>query len=468
MSINPVLKPFYRFFKPDTFDHFYTMDPTGEAAPALGYNFEGVAFFAFDQPQEGMTKPLYRWVKDKPLMHYYTTIPDEATAVAAGYRKDSPSYIAGHVLLVNPRGSVRPLKLYRWYAHGHNGAHFYTTDPNGELAPQSGYVQEDIDMGGVYAYEQSRWMSYIDGTKQLTELTIPGTHDSSTYLYEEYGYTKCQAISLTQQLEMGIRFIDIRVKHTSKKRKSEKDDHDDLWLYHGNSFLHETFQLVVDVCKDFLTRHPSECIVMQVKNEAKTFHRDDNFEKSMRKYVAGNPGLFQTDTDERGLFLTDGAFPTLGKARGHVVLIRRFKNGGSAPFGIDLTKWPDNKKFDDTVAGLKKYTIQDVYESYTVGFKSAKFDDHVKPMFDSTPTLTLPYELFMNFTSGTGGVWPRTLATGIESGDNFPGTNVKVLNYLANKPLGRYGIVPMDFPEFPNNGELIRKLVCLNWLVLEQ
>lgn len=450
--VDPALKPLYRYLHPQTHDYFYTLDPSGEAAPAAGYRFECIACFIFDQPQPGMTKPLYRWVKANPLMHFYTTDPHGERAVAAGFRKDDPHYIAGHVLEVSSRGTVRPVRLHRWYATKLNGSHFYTTDGQG---PGPLYVHEDGDMGDVFAFDQKQWMRYIDDSKSLAALTIPGTHDTATYLYSSYGYTKCQDVSLTQQLEEGIRFLDIRLKYADKKGTGDAKSYNDLWLFHGNEFLGRTFQHVVDACSDFLTRHPSECIVMQVKNEAKTYHRDDQFEARMRQYVASKPGLFSLTED----------VPTLGHARGRIVLVRRFKKDGAGPFGINLTEWPNNQTFQRTAPGGPVYTVQDKYESFTAGFKSYKFEHHVKPFFEEK---VVRYnrlgDLFVNFTSGTGGVWPRTLATGIESGDSFQGTNQLLFDYLAGMPLGRYGIVPMDFPSYPYGGALIRKLVSLNEL----
>ena len=450
--VDLALKPFYRYLHPQTHDYFYTLDPSGEAAPAAGYRFECIACFIFDQPQPGMTKPLYRWVKQNPLMHFYTTNPSGERAVAAGFSKDGSHYIAGYVLDVAPRGTARPVRLCRWYASALNGSHFYTTDGQG---PGPLYVREDVDMGDVFAFDQTQWMHYIDGRKSLAALTMPGTHDTATYLYPDYGYTRCQDLSLTQQFAEGIRFIDIRLKYADKKGSGASKSHDDLWLFHGNVFLEQSFQCVLDACSQFLERHPSECIVMQVKNEAKTFHRDDQFETRMRQYVASKPGLFSLTED----------VPTLDQARGRIVLVRRFKKAGDGPFGIDLTQWPDNQTFQRTAPNGPIYTVQDKYESYTVGFKSYKFEHHVKPFFEEK---VVRYnrlgDLFVNFTSGTGGVWPRTLATGIESGDSFQGTNQLLFDYLAGMPLGRYGIVPMDFPSYPHGGALIRKLVSLNAL----
>lgn len=435
-------RPLYRYYHPATHDFFYTLDAAGEYAPARGYRLQGIAGFIFDQPQGRLTKPLFRWTKPSPLMHFYTTDPNGELAAAAGYRPDGSR---GHVVADEHNERLPTTKLWRWYAHLPHGSHFYSTDPDGEGLPQHGYRLEDLDMGEVFAFDRHGWMRHLDGGRRISAFTLPGTHDSATYLYADYGFTKCQTLSIRAQLDAGVRFLDIRCKYNGD------GGHDDLWLFHGLSFLHHSFQTVYEQCRDFLIAHPSECIVLSLKNEAKTFHRHDQFLTRFRQYVAADPDRFHLGT----------ALPTLDEVRGKMVLLRRFKADG---LGIDLdSRWPDNATERWINTGSVTCDVQDRFNNYLVGGKSKKFE-RVRDFFEHTPAHTDLDTLYLNFTSGTGGVWPRTLATGIDSGDSFPGTNAKVRDYLTGKPPGRYGIVPMDFPEYPDDSALIARLVGLNVL----
>ncbi|WP_420912096.1 hypothetical protein [Caballeronia grimmiae] len=65
-------------------------------------------------------------------MHFYTSHTDEP---ASGYASEG---IAGYVFPTQETGTVA---LYRW-RHPESNLHFYTVDPNGEAAPQLGYVLE--------------------------------------------------------------------------------------------------------------------------------------------------------------------------------------------------------------------------------------------------------------------------------------------------------------------------------------
>lgn len=57
-------------------------------------------------------------------------------------------------------------------------------------------------------------MSQLDDNKRLSEMTIPGTHDSGTYTLGDGpvdSAAKCQTQSIAEQLNNGIRYLDIRL-----------------------------------------------------------------------------------------------------------------------------------------------------------------------------------------------------------------------------------------------------------------
>ena len=56
---------------------------------------------------------------------------------------------------------------------------------------------------------------------------------------------------------MGIRFLDLRIK--LKKHK--------LKMYHGIVYQHIDFSEVVTIMTDFLREHPTEFVIVRIKNE---------------------------------------------------------------------------------------------------------------------------------------------------------------------------------------------------------
>lgn len=78
------------------------------------------------------------------------------------------------------------------------------------------------------------WMSHVDGSKYLDELSIPGTHDSGTCSVDndtepQTSLAKCQQDYIPTQLLEGIRYCDIRL--------GKNDDKGDPGIDHGICYL---------------------------------------------------------------------------------------------------------------------------------------------------------------------------------------------------------------------------------------
>lgn len=61
----------------------------------------------------------------------------------------------------------------------------------------------------------SKWMQDLDDNTNVSNLSIPGTHDSATYAVPCNGFPKlsqCQVMNINEQLNCGIRYLDIRIR----------------------------------------------------------------------------------------------------------------------------------------------------------------------------------------------------------------------------------------------------------------
>jgi len=59
----------------------------------------------------------------------------------------------------------------------------------------------------------NNWMASLNSGLYLSQFSIPGTHETMA-LYESLsGTAKCQNLSLSSQLDAGVRFVDIRCRH---------------------------------------------------------------------------------------------------------------------------------------------------------------------------------------------------------------------------------------------------------------
>ena len=162
-------------------DHFYTLDPAGELAPAGGYEREGTACHVFPAPQPG-TVPFFRWYSPTSGDHFYTTDPNGELAPQAGYVHEG---VACHVF---SSAQANTVQLFRWYSPN-TADHFYTLDPAGELAPQSGYNSEGVachvfaaqqpNTADLFRWFQSGFMSNYTFDSNITNaqrLTILERH----------------------------------------------------------------------------------------------------------------------------------------------------------------------------------------------------------------------------------------------------------------------------------------------------
>lgn len=294
------------------------------------------------------------------------------------------------------------------------------------------------------------WMSYLDGNKKLTDLTIPGTHDTGTWTKRLSIAERCQNMTLENQLNNGVRFLDIRLK-------AIKDKKDELVVYHGgNGYTGLKFTTdIMDVCKAFLQLNKNESIIMSIKDESKTEHREQAFYEK----------VWGTIRSYQSIFYTEDAIPDLKSVRGKIILLRRFwaPGGLGFPVGINIrdnepgSAWPDGDAGDkgtnvwtNLISKINFY-VQDKFAFFGADVKD-KFRDHVKPALEDAAKKEYKDYLFLNFTSCTGRLVPRDIAGQV---------NPLFFNYLKSNS-GRFGIIPMDIPEYPNNGQLIQSLIFSN------
>jgi hypothetical protein len=167
--------------------------------------------------------------------------------------------------------------------------------------------------GGVAAVDGSSWMSALPDDLRLGAFSIPGSHDTMALHETVYNTAQTQELGLQEQLEAGVRFLDIRCRHVS----------DGCAIHHGQIYQKATLNDVLTAVSAFLLLNPSETILMSVKDREWTDEAvTRSFTATFHSYARAHPGLFADNA-----LLRDGA-PELGSVRGRVVLIRRFSIAG--------------------------------------------------------------------------------------------------------------------------------------------
>jgi 1-phosphatidylinositol phosphodiesterase len=286
----------------------------------------------------------------------------------------------------------------------------------------------------------ANWMDLVKGSKKLSELSIPGTHDSgardpdtSNDLQKIRLTTQDQ--SILQQLFAGIRFLDIRARYIDNEFR----------IYHEDVSLKLSFEDVLSACQAFLEVSPRETIIMSLKEESTaTGNREGvSFYDRFIQYVDEGPAVFSLAN----------ADPLLGSVRGQIVLFRRFPlDAGVNPLGGGINAYPFENDATFVIDGPPRLMIQDEFEVLVSGELGNKYN-RVKDLLDkASGPLGRADTLYVNFGSAAGGslhTRPRDTAGFI---------NPRLTDYF-NEPdhqQGRFGIVVTDFETSALNSLIVR------------
>lgn len=328
-----------------------------------------------------------------------------------------------------------------------------------------------------------KWMERLDQSKKLSELSLPGTHDSATSYYWIPGgqqWTFTQGLSLEEQLKAGIRVLDVRLAC----------DFNYLEAYHGTSPLTITFPTILGKIQNFLRSNDSETIYMRVRNErgsdSKKCHLgsstfDEIFARDYNLYSS----LFWKPTGDK--FIDEN--PPLSQTHGKVVIFQdNFADGkqyGIKYSNLDITDFYEVKK-DIDIVDDKWRTV-----------RGKLIESSKKP---SSNSISAQKRIDVNYLSGVGDakhwLYPWFVASGqvgMANGKAQKATGIKVdrndtrtypelprkcdknpkkkcdvmllgvnrlaLNWLRNNQTTYTGILMMDFP----GRDLVSKIISTNF-----
>ena len=265
-----------------------------------------------------------------------------------------------------------------------------------------------VPISNIHPKDGATWMSKVDGDTLINNLSMPGTHDSGAThsIFDVSG--KCQDDSISSQLNMGVRFLDLRLQ----ARK------DEFHIVH--SFVDQalTFESVLNDCVKFVRKNTSEFLILSIKEEADAVDSTKWFEELVLEYINEYPDVIKKDK----------ALPaTLEECRGNIYIISRFRAdnvGIEAHYG-----WADNASFE--------YNGLYVQDYYDCGNKDNK-TTAIASAFEVSKTTQ--DKLVLNFTSCYfSDPFPPTYA-----GTAANAINPWLDDFLSNFE-GDTGIVIMDF-----------------------
>ena len=185
------------------------------------------------------------------------------------------------------------------------------------------------------------WMSHVEDNTKIKDMSLPGTHDSGALHSIADVAGKCQDISIATQLDIGVRFLDLRLQLVNNE----------FVLVHSFVQQNLTFETVLNDLSTFIKGNSSEFIIISIKEEAGSVNSNLWFDEALHRDL----------TKYSDVISLDNRLPeTLGEARGKIFVLSRC----NTDFGIPAYYgWADDTSFTlDDMYIQDNYNIQDIEE----------------------------------------------------------------------------------------------------------
>ncbi len=219
----------------------------------------------------------------------------------------------------------------------------------------------------------ANWMSLLPDNRYLNEISIPGSHDTMTgnkAVPSPLGVEWTQKLKLEQQLNAGIRALDIRLQHIGNELIARHGDGSHDTIYH-ESMLGVTFEKTMFDCVNFLDANPTETIVMRVKaNEADPEGNSENFVTTMvNRYIKPGPQSHAFKDFRPYIYLPTSLIdvPKLGDLRGKIYLLAN--NWGHRLWDDPKDNTYENWDWDDNPITTNPLLATHFYEKWVNGQK---------------------------------------------------------------------------------------------------
>ncbi len=291
------------------------------------------------------------------------------------------------------------------------------------------------------------WLKAISDHTFISDINLPGTHNSSAHFVRAGYITQCQNKSIKDQLNMGIRFLDIRLE---KEGNTLKAVHSIIDCYKDKKKKEKL--LLADIladCEEFLKENPSEFIIVCVK-------KDDG-----KSDTDTSDAFFKEISKNTSLWHTKNTIPRLCEARGKLILFNRFAENKKSKFyndekwGLNACEWDHSGVVTDSpysilnfreARGKKKTEALVLQDKYKMGAKE-KWEKAILPTLNAN---FAKRDIVLNFFSAAKiYLSPKSCAKYI----------FKRFNDLSLQKNKKIGWIILDYP----TEDVIEKIVSTNF-----
>ncbi|MGX1785824.1 hypothetical protein ACWIGM_03755 [Bosea sp. NPDC055332] len=170
----------------------------------------------------------------------------------------------------------------------------------------------------------------------ICDISLMGSHDSAAINPKGWGFYACQVLTITQQLDAGVRVLDVRLKVKTSSSGYQ------FATCHGNRKPeswptlneYQTFESLLTECRNFLDRRPTQFLVMSLKiddwNNINSNEVGPAVYDALRAMLGG--GYFVVGRSD---------IPRLREVQGKIYLINRINSDST--LGVPIA-FPDNPK----------------------------------------------------------------------------------------------------------------------------
>ncbi|KAK6538439.1 hypothetical protein TWF694_010024 [Orbilia ellipsospora] len=304
----------------------------------------------------------------------------------------------------------------------------------------------------------ANWMSRVEGSRDLFELIIPGTHGSACLADgggSKKDWTQDKKSTIWSQLAVGIRAFDLRFESIEGVEGKKGD----IISVHGVNDVKYSPQKIFKEIFDFLQSHPSEFVFARIRGNA------DVAPKLWEAFVSGG-----ATAD-----FVYGAIPGADGNHGHItnlwpnnldgcrgkLLIQTEGSLKDSLGGLESPGWSDNTS-DQTIRSggveglptvVRAIRVQDNH-TFAAGTRTKKWN-LITAMLRNQETSDKYSKWYFNFLNASGNHDPKYWAKGE---DDDWGMNRRLLNYWAENTFYTSGIMWMDYYDEP---EGLRALVAI-------
>jgi hypothetical protein len=222
----------------------------------------------------------------------------------------------------------------------------------------------------------SDWCAGLKDSARINDLAIPGTHDAAAWTYDLNAMTPgtyAQRKKITEQLDLGIRVLDLRVGWASSFSYPFRSI---ISMFHGPMYLEQTLQEVLTAINTWLGTHPQEFVILIFQQQGKAPQSDAAAD--IKQMVRTTFGTKLTSYNPVG----PAAWPTVGQMRGKVLVLGRLKS--NVDIFYNVREWLSTGDNTDgaviNVDGERnmKIYLQDRYKELSSPYVSRDADNKAK------------------------------------------------------------------------------------------